>query len=82
MTSEKKERTPEQRDRMLQALEELLEITPTDVESAMGRVAQCVIELTRADKVDVFLFEPSTTSLVAVGTSDSPLGRKQKALGL
>ncbi|EPX63570.1 two-component hybrid sensor and regulator [Cystobacter fuscus DSM 2262] len=82
MTSEKKEGTPEQRDRMLQALEELLEITPTDVESAMGQVAQCVIELTRADKVDVFLFEPSTTTLVAVGTSDSPLGRKQKALGL
>jgi two-component system OmpR family sensor kinase len=82
MASEKKERKREQRDRILQALEELLSINPTDVGSAMNQVAQYVIELTRADKVDVFLFEPSSTSLVAIGTSDTPLGRKQKALGL
>lgn len=82
MASEKKEGTSEQRDRMLQALEELLEIAPTDSQSAMNQVAQCVIELTRADKVDVFLFEPSTTTLVAVGTSDSPMSRKEKSLGL
>ncbi|WNG39864.1 GAF domain-containing protein [Archangium minus] len=82
MASEKQEGTSEQRDRMLRALEELMEIAPTDVQSALNQVAQCVIELMRADKVDVFLFEPSTTTLVAVGTSNSPMGRKQRSLGL
>jgi DNA-binding CsgD family transcriptional regulator len=36
----------------------------------------------RADKVDVFLHEPRTSILLAVGTNDSPMARKQKALGL
>jgi signal transduction histidine kinase len=80
--TEKTERTPERRDRILRALEKLLEIPPTDSHSAMQQAAQCIIELTQADKADVFLFEPSTTSLVAVGTSDTPMGRKQKARGL
>lgn len=82
MTPERKDGTPEQRDRILQALAELLEIAPTDTPSAMNQAADCVIELTRADKVDVFLFEPSSTSLIAVGTSDSPMSRKQRSLGL
>ncbi|QRK09237.1 GAF domain-containing sensor histidine kinase [Archangium violaceum] len=82
MDSERKAGTSEQRDRMLRALEELLEISPADEESALNQVAQCVIELMGADKVDVFLFKPSTTSLVAVGTSDSPMSRKQRSLGL
>ncbi|MFL5351527.1 ATP-binding protein [Archangium sp.] len=82
MTFERKAGTSEQRDRILQALEELLEIAPTDTGSAMRQAANCIIELTGADKVDVFLFEPSTTTLVAVGTSDTPMGRKQKSLGL
>ncbi len=82
MNSEKKVATSEQRDRILQALEELLEIAPSDTPTAMEQAAQCVSELTRSDKVDVFLLEPSTQSLVAVGTSDSPLARRQKALGL
>jgi signal transduction histidine kinase len=82
MASEKTERTPERRDRILQALEKLLEIPPTDSRSAMQQAAQHIIELTGADKADVFLLEPSTTTLVAVGTSDTPMGRKQKSLGL
>ncbi|PTL84013.1 GAF domain-containing sensor histidine kinase [Vitiosangium sp. GDMCC 1.1324] len=82
MATEKQDRTPEQRDRFLQALEKLLAIPPTDARSAMNQAAQCIIQLTGADKVDVFLFEPSTTTLVAVGTSDTPLSRKQVALGL
>jgi signal transduction histidine kinase len=82
MPFEMKEGIPERRDRMLQALERLLEVYPTDARTAMNQAAQCISELTRADKVDIFLFEPSSTSLVAVGTSDTPMGRKQVALGL
>ena len=36
----------------------------------------------QADKVDVFLLEQSTETLVALGTNDSPMAQKQKALGL
>ncbi|HEX8438096.1 GAF domain-containing sensor histidine kinase [Archangium sp.] len=82
MATEMTERTPERRDRILQALEKLLEIPPADTQTAMNQAAQCVLELTLADKVDVFLFEPSSTTIVAVGTSDTPMSRKQKALGL
>lgn len=82
MAFQRKEGTSEQRDRILEALEDLLEIAPTDTETAMGQAADCVHELTGADKVDVFLFEPSSTTLIAVGTSDTPMGRKQKSLGL
>ena len=35
-----------------------------------------------ADKVDVFLYEAESDSLVALGTSDTPMGRQQLALGL
>jgi signal transduction histidine kinase len=67
---------------MLHALEGLLAILPSDSYSTMNQAAQFISEFTRADKVDIFLFEPSSTSLVAVGTSNTPMGRKQIALGL
>jgi signal transduction histidine kinase len=67
---------------MLRALEGLLAILPTDARGVMNQAALCLSELLRADKVDIFLFDPSSTSLVAVGTSDTPMGRKQVALGL
>lgn len=82
MAFEGTEEARERRDRILQALQELLKIPLTDVRTAMSQAAQSIIALTHADKVDVFLFEPSTTSLIAVGTSDTPMSRKQKALGL
>lgn len=48
----------------------------------MASVAQLLAELFEADKVDVFLLEPPSQTLVAVGVSDTPMGRKQKSLGL
>jgi len=32
--------------------------------------------------VDIFLHDPTTDSLVAVGVSDTPMGRRQKSIGL
>ncbi|MCY1040739.1 hypothetical protein OV208_05335 [Corallococcus sp. bb12-1] len=43
---------------------------------------QLIPELLRAEKVDVFLTEMSTQCLVVVGTSDTPMARLQKSLGL
>jgi len=36
----------------------------------------------RADKVDVFLYDAKSQSLVAMGTSATPMGRRQHAIGL
>jgi DNA-binding NarL/FixJ family response regulator len=41
-----------------------------------------VLEAVGADKIDVFLYEPNSATLVAMGTSDTPVARRQKELGL
>ncbi|RKG72277.1 GAF domain-containing protein [Corallococcus exercitus] len=53
------------------------ELRPT-----LDTAGQVISELLNADKVDVFLIEHSTQTLVAVGTSQTPMAHKQKALGL
>jgi hypothetical protein len=70
------------RDRLLRALQQLLALEVSDLEHALSAAAQQIADATRADKVDVFLHEPATAMLVAVGTNDSPMVRKQRALGL
>ncbi|MDQ6669413.1 MAG: ATP-binding protein [Chloroflexota bacterium] len=69
-------------NRLLSTLERLLEIDPSDLDSALDAAAQAVAEALGADKVDAFLFDSSTATLVARGTSQTPMGRKQHALGL
>ena len=54
-----------------------VELRPT-LDDASLRVAEAL----GADKVDVFLYEADKDSLVAQGTSNTPMGRKQHALGL
>jgi DNA-binding CsgD family transcriptional regulator len=48
----------------------------------MAEAAQQVADVLSADKVDVFLYAPDEQALVAEGTSDTPMGRRQRALGL
>jgi DNA-binding CsgD family transcriptional regulator len=67
---------------MLSTLQRLLAITTVDARGAIDEAATLLAETLRADKVDVFLYEEAHDSLVAAGTSDTPMGRKQQALGL
>jgi signal transduction histidine kinase len=69
-------------DRLLTMLERLLEMQPLTVKAAMDHVANLVAEALGADKVDAFLFDEATSTLVAVGISETQLGQKQRALGL
>jgi DNA-binding CsgD family transcriptional regulator len=69
-------------DRLLRALHLLLGLDVTDLERALDAAARQIADAMQADKVDVFLLEPTTATLVAVGTNDSPMARMQKALGL
>lgn len=69
-------------DRLAATLERLLAIDATELQPALGAASQLVAEALGADKVDTFLFDQQITSLVAVGTSFTPLGQRQIALGL
>lgn len=69
-------------DPRLRALEQLLALPAAELRPTLDTAGQLISELLHADKVDVFLFEQATQSLVAVGTSDTPMARLEKSLGL
>ncbi|MBE4750533.1 HAMP domain-containing histidine kinase [Corallococcus sp. ZKHCc1 1396] len=66
----------------LQALEGLLALPAAELRPTLNTVGQLISELLKADKVDIFLIDMGTQCLVAAGTSDTPMARLQKALGL
>src|SRR3954470_5085080 len=69
-------------DRRRATLEQLLALDAVDLDGALDEAALIVAEALGADKVDAFIYEATTECLVARGTSDTPMGRKQIALGL
>jgi len=69
-------------DRRRATLEQLLALEALDLDGALDESAHIVVEALGADKVDAFIHEAKTECLVARGTSDPPMGRKQIALGL
>ena len=69
-------------DRRRVTLERLLGLDAVELDSALDEASQIVAEALAADKVDAFVYEDSTESLVARGTSDTPMGRRQHELGL
>src|SRR3954468_893691 len=69
-------------DRFLSTLEQLLAIRSTDLDEALDQAADLVASSLGADKVDAFLYDASSESLVGGGTSRTPMGRKQHAIGM
>jgi DNA-binding CsgD family transcriptional regulator len=69
-------------DRLLSTLERLLAIDATELEPALAEAAQIVAEVLGADKVDVFLYEAASESLVARGTSNTLMGRREHEIGM
>ena len=61
-------------DRLLTTLERLLEVQPTTLEAAMDQAASLIAGVLGAAKVDAFLHEPETDTLVAVGASNTRRG--------
>lgn len=82
VTPDRPQSESERRERLWSALEKLLELPAAELHSTMASVSQLLAELFAADKVDVFFLEPASQTLVAAGVSDTPMGRKQKRLGL
>ena len=67
---------------LLTTLQRLLELPTTTVSGTLYQSAQLVAAALHAQKVDTFLYDPDSESLVAYGTSQTPLGTKEQALGL
>ncbi len=62
----------------LTTLERLLAIQATAVKPARDEASTLIAHALRADKVDTFLHNPAITSLVAVGTSHTPMGQRER----
>ena len=69
-------------DRLLSLLEQLMAIQTPELDMALAAAADLVVEAFGADKADAFIFDPTAETLVAVGASHTPLGRKQRAIGM
>ncbi len=63
-------------------IERLLAIPATDRAASLNEAAQLLVETFAAEKLDVFLLDACTQTLIAEGTSDTPMGREQVRLGL
>jgi signal transduction histidine kinase len=70
------------RDRLLETLEGLLDLEAATLRAALDGASDRIAGALGADKVDVFLYEPESKTLVAAGTSDTPMGRAQHNIGL
>jgi DNA-binding CsgD family transcriptional regulator len=68
--------------RLLQVLEQLLGLEATGLSTAMAQAAQWVADAVGADKVDVFFHVPDEEALIVEGVSNTPMARRQQALGL
>src|SRR5687767_10689227 len=69
-------------DRLFDTLLALHGIATPELRPALTLASTLVAEALGADKVDVFLHEAESDSLVALGTSQTPMGRKEQELGL
>jgi len=69
-------------NRLLETLQQLLGIQTPELRPALNQASDLVAQALKADKVDVFLYEATSDSLVAMGTSDTEMGREQHRAGL
>jgi two-component system, OmpR family, sensor kinase len=74
--------TTENQRRLLETLEQLFEIPGGGLLVALSHATDLVASALHADKVDAFLYEPSSESLVALGSSNQPVSALQRKLGL
>lgn len=67
---------------MLYTLERLIAIDEVEPRQVLGQASSMIADVMSAEKVDAFIFDPGSECLVAAGTSDTPMGRRQQELGL
>jgi len=67
---------------LLETLQRLLAIQAPELRPSLTEASTLVADVLRADKFDVFLYEQASASLVAMGTSETPMGRRQHEIGM
>ena len=67
---------------LLYTLRRLLSIEAISVNDALDQASDQLAEVMSVDKIDVFLHDPGTRTLVALGTSTTPMGRQQHQIGM
>jgi two-component system, OmpR family, sensor kinase len=72
----------QRQDRLLTTLESLLELPTTDANSILNQATLLVARVLAAENAAAFLHDDATNALVALGTSDTPMGGQQHAAGL
>jgi two-component system OmpR family sensor kinase len=68
--------------RILDLLERLFALAPAAVDVVLSQSADHIAQVFQCEKVDVFLCDDASHSLVAIGTSHTELAELQKSLGL
>src|SRR6185369_5406700 len=74
--------TDPQEARLLGTLQQIVELPGVELHEALTSVSTRVAEVLGCEKVDTFLLDEAHQTLCAVGTSETPLGARQRALGL
>lgn len=69
-------------DAVLELLQRLRQVDATPIRCALQHAADVLAESFKAEKVDAFFYYPASEMLVALGTSNTPLGHRQRELGL
>jgi two-component system OmpR family sensor kinase len=64
------------------ALQQLLTIEATTLKAALDAASDVLGQAMGADKVDAFIYDPSSATLVSLGASNTPMSRRQFELGL
>jgi len=68
--------------RLLETLQRVLSIQDLDLRGALTQACNQIADALGADKIDIFLYEAEGETLVALGTSDTDVGRRQHQIGL
>ena len=68
--------------RLLATFQRLLALEPAALKPTLDRGLRLIADALGADKVDAFLHDATSQSLVALGTSDTPMARREHALDL
>ncbi len=67
---------------LLRMIRRLLAIEASSLSEALDQASDLVAEVLSADKVDAFILEEHSNTLIALGSSNTPMGRKQFAIGM
>src|SRR5512138_1616164 len=67
---------------VIAALERLIAVHTIEIEPALTEAADAIAAATGAEKVDIFFYDQGALALDAIGVSRTPLGARQRELGL